>query len=187
MEYFNLFCYCITYSNIGLYHKISLFFDLLTTWILGDFHSDLLRFTPQHSVVSAMTILMMLHLLSYQQSPLQLLAVYILQFTPFSYCLPNHTGLYTWYKFLIHACFQISFYFSLVYMHPQYMILDLNLMSPSQSKHSFLIWNANTFQFFIVHEVKGLGPFSILVQVKLGHFNFTKWICQEYSKFQLWW
>ena len=32
-------------------------------------------------------------------------------------------------------------------------------MPPSQSKHSFLIWNANTFQFFIVHEVKGLGPF----------------------------
>ena len=29
-----LFCYCITYSNKGLYHKISLFFDLLTTWIL---------------------------------------------------------------------------------------------------------------------------------------------------------
>ena len=58
----------------------------------GDFHSDLLRFTPQHSVVFALTILMMLHLLSYQQSPLQLLAVYILQFTPFSYCLPNHTG-----------------------------------------------------------------------------------------------
>ena len=29
VEYFNLFCYCITYSNIGLYHKISLFFDLL--------------------------------------------------------------------------------------------------------------------------------------------------------------
>ena len=103
----------------------------------GDFHSDLLRFTPQHSVVFAMTILMMLHLLSYQQSPLQLLAVYILQFTPFSHCLHNHTGLYT----------------------PQYMILDLNLMPPSKSKHSFLIWNANTFQFFIVHEVKGLGPF----------------------------
>ena len=97
VEYFNLFCYCITYSNIGLYHKISPFFDLLTTWILGDFHSDLLRSTPQHSVVFAMTILMMLHLLSYQQSPLQLLAVYILRFTPFSYCLPNHTGLYTWY------------------------------------------------------------------------------------------
>ena len=51
----------------------------------------------------------------------------------------------------------------------------------------WLDWNANTFQFFIVHEVKGLGPFSLLVQVKLGHFNFTKWICQEYSKFQLWW
>ena len=30
-----------------------------------------------------------------------------------------------------------------------------------------LIWNANTFQFFIVHKVKGLGPFSLLVQVNL--------------------
>ena len=160
MEYFNLLCYCITYSNIGLYHKISLFFDLLTTWILGDFHSDLLRFTPQHSVVFAMTILMMLHLLSYQQSRLQLLAV--------------TCSLYP----AIHTIFLLltQFYFSLVYMLPQYMILDLNLMPPSQSKHSFLIWNADTFQFFIVHEVKGLGlgPFSILVQVKLGHFNFTK-------------
>ena len=76
--------------------------------------------------------------------------------------------------YTLDTCFQISFYFSLVYMHPKYMILDLNLMPPSQSKHSFLIWNANTFQFFIVHEVKGLGLFSILVQVKLGHFNFTK-------------
>ena len=76
--------------------------------------------------------------------------------------------------YTLDTCFQISFYFSLVYMHPKYMILDLNLMPPSQSKHSFVMWNANTFQFFIVHEVKGLGLFSILVQVKLGHFNFTK-------------
>ena len=136
----------------------------------GDFHSDLLRFTPQHSVVFAMTILMMLHLLSYQQSPLQLVAVYILQFTPFTYCFKYPTI----QAYALDTCFQISFYFSLVYMHPKYMILDLNLMPPSQSKHSSLIWNANTFQFFIVHEVNGLGPFSILVQVKLGHFNFTK-------------
>ena len=27
--------------------------------------------------------------------------------------------------------------------------------------------NTNTFQFFIVHEVKGLGPFPLLVQVNL--------------------
>ena len=47
-------------------------------------------------------------------------------------------------------------------MHPQYMIFNLNLMPPSQSKQ-----NANTFQFFIVHEIKGLGPFSLLVQVNL--------------------
>ena len=32
---------------------------------------------------------------------------------------------------------------------------------------AFLIWNANTFQFFILHEVKGLGPFPLLVQVNL--------------------
>ena len=32
---------------------------------------------------------------------------------------------------------------------------------------AFLVWNANTFQFFIVHEVKGLGPFPLLVQVNL--------------------
>ena len=59
----------------------------------------------------------------------------------------------------ICTCFQIPFYFSLVYMHPQYMIFNLNLMPPSKSsKHSLIWWNANTFQFFIVHEVKGLGP-----------------------------
>ena len=104
---------------------------------------------------------MMLHLLSYQQSPLQLLAVYILQFTPFSFCQSNP------YRPTLDTCFQIPFYFSLVYMHPQYMIFDLNLMPPSQSKHSFLIWNANTFQFFIVHEVNGLGPFSLLVKLNL--------------------
>ena len=32
---------------------------------------------------------------------------------------------------------------------------------------AFFIWNANTFQFFIVHEVKGVGPFPLLVQVNL--------------------
>ena len=32
---------------------------------------------------------------------------------------------------------------------------------------AFFTWNANTFQFFIVHEVKGLSPFSLLVQVNL--------------------
>ena len=51
-------------------------------------------------------------------------------------------------------------------MHPQYMIFNLNLMPPSQSsKHS--LYGMLTFQFFIVHEVKGLGPFSLLVQVNL--------------------
>ena len=32
---------------------------------------------------------------------------------------------------------------------------------------AFLIWNANTFQFFIVDEVKGLGSFPLLAQVNL--------------------
>ena len=34
------------------------------------------------------------------------------------------------------ACFHNPFYLSLVYMRPQCMIFNLNLMPPSQSKHS---------------------------------------------------
>ena len=184
VEYFNLFCYCITYSNIGLYHKISLFFDLLTRWILGD--SAIFTWTSWGLHPSTVLFLHWPSWWCYIYFHINSLRCSYLQFIS---CNSHHflTAYPTIQAYTLDTCFQISFYSSLVYMHPKYMILDLNLMPPSQSKHSFLIWNANTFQFFIVHEVKGLGPFSILVQVKLGHFNFTKWICQEYSKFQLWW
>ena len=66
----------------------------------------------------------------------------------------------------LDAYFHNPFYLSLVYMHPQCMIFNLNLMPPSQSKIGF----SHTFQFFIFQEVKVLGPFSLLDEMNYLHF-----------------
>ena len=116
MEYLFCYSYCITYSNIGLYHKIALFFALLTTWIptwcFCYDHLDDATFTFISTVAIAVTCSLYpaIH------------AISLLLTQP--------------YRPTLDTCFQIPFYYSLVYMHPQYMIFYLNLMLPSQSKCS---------------------------------------------------
>ena len=72
-------------------------------------------------------------------------------------------------KSTLDACFHSPFYLSLVYMRSQCMIFNLNLMRPSQSSIPYMecVGFPHTVQFFIFHEIKGLGPLSLLVQVNM--------------------
>ena len=97
------------------------------------------------------------------------------------------------------ACFHNPFYLSLVYMCPQ--CNDFQRQSDAAiTIKAFLIWNAmgfsHTFQFFIFHEIKGPGPFSLLVQVNLVtsiayKISFSNYLLvylgSECTKLQLWW
>ena len=79
----------------------------------------------------------------------------------------------------MHA-FELHVNLSLVYMHLQCLIFNLNLMPPSQSSHSLYGMGGffHTFQFFIVHEIKGI--FSLLVQVNLVTSIAYKMIWSNY-------
>ena len=103
-------------------------------------------------------------------------------------------------KSTLDACFHNPFYLSLVYMRPQCMIFNLNLMPPSQSKHSLygMRWVFLThFNFsYSMHQIKGLGPFSLLVQVNLitsiaYKISFSNYLLvylgSECTKLKLWW
>ena len=140
---------------------------------------------------------MIVHLTFSSTAPLQLLGLYVLQLTPFSYSrfllLTQHN------RPILDAYFHNPFYVSLAYMYPQCMIFNLNLMPPSQSKHSLYGMDgffSHTFQFFIFHEVKGLSHFSLSVQVNLVNsiaykISFSNYLLiylgSECTKLQLWW
>ena len=58
----------------------------------------------------------------------------------------------------LDACFHNPFYLSLVYLHPQCMIFNLNLMPPSQSKHSLYGTDGFFSHISIFHIPRGQGP-----------------------------
>ena len=67
----------------------------------------------------------------------------------------------------IDACFHNPFYVSLVYMHPQCMIFNLNLMPSSQSKHSLYGMDGFFSHISIFHIPRGQEPRPFLFWSKL--------------------
>ena len=133
---------------------------------------------------------------------MQLLGLHVLQLTPFSYS--EFLLLTQPHRPTLDVYFHNPFYVSLVYMHPQCMIFNLNLMPPSQSKHSLYEVDgffSHTFQFFIFHKVKDLSRFSLSVQINLVNptaykISFSNYLLvyqaqnvpsSECTKLQLWW
>ena len=102
------------------------------------------------------------------------------------------------YRPTLDAYFHNPFYASLFYRHPPCMIFNLNLMPPSQSKHSLYGMDGffSHISIFHIPRGQGLSLFSLSVQVNLVNsiaykVSFSNYLLvylgSECTKLQLWW